>query len=67
MLTSIDSETSIHVRGVIKTITLLIALCIKYLDDNSRVKLIELPDKPGSDYINASFISVSIILSLLLQ
>ena len=28
-------------------------------DDNNRVQLTEVPDAPGSDYINASFISVS--------
>ena len=32
-------------------------LCTKY--DNSRVELTEVLDLPGSDYINASFISVS--------
>ena len=34
--------------------------CIyNYTDDNSRVCLAEIPGEEGSDYINASFITVS--------
>ena len=33
-----------------------------YLVDDARVKLSLLPDQPQSDYINASFIDVSLIL-----
>lgn len=32
---------------------------IKPLDDNSRVRLLEIPGVPGSDYINANYLDVS--------
>ena len=35
--------------------------CFIYIDDFSRVKLSELPGEEGSDYINASFVDVSIM------
>ena len=36
------------------------------IDDHSRVRLEEIPNTPGSDYINANFIDVSIIFLYLL-
>lgn len=57
-----DMPTSQLVSG---KLILLAHQPIKYSnfpDDHSRVKLSEIPGRPGSDYINANFIDVSAIL-----
>ena len=39
----------------------LVKMCTcSYTDDHSRVKLSELPNRPGSDYINGNYIDVSV-------
>ena len=56
--------TFIYIIGVIYWISIVFLSLI--IDDHSRVRLEEIPNTPGSDYINANFIDVSIIFLYLL-
>ena len=42
---------------------LIFITCLSFVDDNSRVCLNEIPRDTGSDYINASYISVSVYVA----
>ena len=53
------SRTFIHVRAI-KLILLSLPILFTDKDDHTRVELNKKPDVEGSDYINASFIDVSI-------
>ena len=55
------SRTFIHVRAI-KPILLSLPILFTDKDDHTRVELKKKPDVEGSDYINASFIDVSIFL-----
>ena len=50
-----------YARDVSSSVFVTLIYSIAMADDKSRVCLTEIPDKHGSDYINASFIDVRII------
>ena len=50
-------STSIHF--MMKTHSVCVCVCVCVTDDETRVKLTEIQDEEGSDYINACWIDVS--------
>ena len=59
--TKTDSETFSHVRLYYCKNLRIVCWNYSFSDDNSRVCLNEIPGEIGSDYINASFITVRIM------